>query len=103
MDEPISQKKGWKTTEFWVTISSLLVTLLTGAGVITLSEGSQITTIVSQLVSALIAGVTTGYYIKRRSDLKEEHIVQIANNPDLCSGCGKTLSSNEKHGHDVDE
>lgn len=96
--EPLA-KKGWKTTEFWLTIATLVVSLMVGGGVLSLSEGDQATNVAGQIITAIINAVGLVYYIKRRTEQKEVQAVLVAQNPDLCSACGKVLDKKENHGH----
>ena len=70
-------KPGWQTSEFWMTIASSILGMLTLFGLTTKEEADSIVAIVQSLVTALIglalAVAPIIAYIKSRADVKRAH------------------------------
>lgn len=64
-----NNKPGWKTTEFWVTILSLVLTILTNSGIVKM-DSSEASQMVSQIAPAAVTLVTAIVYITARTSLK---------------------------------
>jgi hypothetical protein len=86
-------KSGIKSSEFWITAATLVTSLLVTGGVINTSEGDHVTSAIAQLVNAVVNAASVAYYIKKRSDLKDTQAKLIAQNPDLCTSCGKQIKT----------
>ena len=65
-------KQGYKTTEFWVTIGSMAVTVAGFAGVFAPGDVEGVNNAVGQLVTAVFSGVAAVAYIVGRVQLKKE-------------------------------
>lgn len=74
MAEPI--KPGWKTTEFWITLSGQAVAVLVVLGVIKPTEsatiGDSISKAVESVFALLISGATILSYVSGRVRLKDK-------------------------------
>lgn len=70
-------KPGWQTTEFWMTIVSSIVGMLTLFGVVAKEEADSIVVLVQSLVTASIglalAVAPIVAYIKSRAEIKRAH------------------------------
>ena len=68
------QKSGIKTSEFYVTLVSTLVSLLVMTGVIEPSYANQLTDLVVQAIGGVVALGTVIAYILSRTELKKEEM-----------------------------
>ena len=70
-------KSGFKTSEFYVTLVSTLVSLLVMAGVVEPSYQSELTDLVVQAIGGIVAlGSVLGYLLSRTELKKEEMRLQ---------------------------
>lgn len=70
----MNNKTGFKTSEFWVTLIPLVVSLLITTGVISPADATQTTEMVTEVVAGIIAGVSLVSYIVSRTSLKKEEL-----------------------------
>lgn len=74
-------RPGIRTTEFWLTLGHLLVTLLVTGGVVAVSDTSKLEGALTDLVTAVFGIVTAGgviiHYVRERSRLKEMEGIEI--------------------------
>lgn len=64
-------KKGFTTSEFYVTLASTVVSLLVMAGVIEPANASQLTDLVVQAIGGIVALGSVIAYILSRTELKK--------------------------------
>ncbi len=62
-------KAGYKTSEFWLTLLTLVISVLVGMGVITDDEGEVLSDAV-RIIFALVGGAAGVTYIATRAKLK---------------------------------
>lgn len=84
-------KPAWKTTEFWLTAGSLLVSLLVTFGAVKAADANLTNDAITQFVTSAANIAAVIYYIFNRSNLKTTHAELIAANPELCTKCGRPL------------
>ena len=66
--------QGYKTTEFWITIISIIVGLLVSTGVIDPNKSSQLTSSISALVGGIVTLAPAITYIINRTWLKSQNL-----------------------------
>jgi hypothetical protein len=74
------QTPGWRTTEWWTTLSHVLFSALTVLGVVGTSDAGRLEGAVAVGVTAVFALVSTawtvGAYVAGRTELKREAVAQ---------------------------
>jgi len=65
-----TQKQGWKTTEFWLTVGVTILPFLAATGIIGNDEIDKIQENWTVLVQSVSAGVVAGVYIVGRAVVK---------------------------------
>jgi len=73
-------KSGAKTSEFYLTLVSLIVSLLVMAGVIEPSRASEATELITQVIGGIVAAITIVSWIIARTDLKKTQLENIPSN-----------------------
>jgi hypothetical protein len=67
-------KAGYKTTEFYLTLVTTVVSLLVMAGILSPTEASEIAELAVQAISGIVAlGVLIGYFFSR-TEVKKKQI-----------------------------
>lgn len=66
-------KAGYKTTEFWVTIGSFVISMLIMLGVLTNEQAEIWQEVIVLLVSAVFATFPAQAYVRGRSQVKVAH------------------------------
>ena len=64
-------KDGWKTTEFWVSISTIIIGLCVIFGLFTTKEASEVIVIAEKITGSLMAVVSVAGYAYARAKAKE--------------------------------
>lgn len=65
------EKPGIKTTEFWVTLGSALIMVLTAAGIFTSDAAQAVTESWTGIVGAVGTVIVSGTYIFSRATIKK--------------------------------
>ena len=66
-------KSGYKTTEFWVTLASLVCGILVTVGVLTPEQQSSIVGAISKIAGGIISIIPTIAYIWSRTKIKQQN------------------------------
>lgn len=73
-----SMKAGWKTSEFWLTLISVLISGAVSLGLLPSTEGEQLQTGLIAIVTGIFTVVPVAFYIWNRATVKQSALEAIA-------------------------
>jgi len=71
-----TSKPGIKTSEFWMTIITGIITILIGLGVITADLGQSVSAIAAALIPVILSLLTGGYAVSRGIAKKNDNYIE---------------------------
>jgi hypothetical protein len=63
-------KPGWKSTEFWMTLTSQLLNVLALTNVLPTGDQSMVSGWIGKIIFGIVAAYSLGHYIKGRATVK---------------------------------